>query len=124
MSYIALKHLHTTAAVLSLLFFVVRACWAVAGSPRLQARFVRIAPHVIDTILLLCGLAMAAAIGFGHGWLHVKIAGLGLYIVVGSYANKQGPTPGIRAGAAILAVLIFAYIAGVAITKQPLSWFA
>lgn len=124
MSYVFLKHLHTTAAALSLLFFIVRACWSVAGSPRLQSRFVRIAPHVIDTILLLCGLAMAASIGFGHGWLHIKITGLILYIIIGSYAIKRGRTPGIRAGAAVIAVLIFIYIAGVAITKQPLSWFA
>lgn len=124
MSYMFLKHLHTTAAALSLLFFVIRACWSVAESPRLRSRFVRIAPHVIDTVLLLCGLAMAASIGFGQGWLHVKIAGLILYIIVGSYAIKRGPTPAIRAGAAVLAVLIFAYIVGVAITKQPLSWFA
>lgn len=124
MSYLFLKHLHTTAAVLSLLFFIVRACWSVAGSPRLQTRFVRIAPHVIDTVLLVCGLAMAAAIGFGQGWLHVKIAGLILYILVGTYAIKRGRTPAIRATAAVVAVLIFLYIVGVAITKQPLSWFA
>ena len=124
MSYLFLKHLHTTFAALSLLFFIVRACWSVAGSPRLQSRFVRIAPHVIDTILLVCGLAMASAIGFGHGWLHVKITGLILYIIVGTYAIKRGRTPGIRAGAAVVAVLIFIYIAGVAITKQALSWFA
>ncbi len=124
MSYMLLKHLHTTTAALSLLLFVIRACWSVAGSPKLQTRFMRIVPHIIDTILLLCGLIMAASIGFNHGWLHAKIAGVILYILVGTYAIKRGPTPAKRAAAAVLAVLIFAYVVGVAITKQSLSWFA
>jgi len=124
MSYIFVKHLHVAAAALSILFFIVRACWSVAGSPRLQSRFVRIAPHVIDTVLLVCGFILASMIGPQQPWILAKIIGLVCYVIVGTVAIKRGRTPAARAVAAIVAAAIFAYIVGVAITKQPLSWFA
>lgn len=124
MSYLALKHLHTTAAALSLLFFIIRAYWSVIESAALQKKLVRIAPHIIDTVLLVCGVAMAVQIGFFQDWIIAKLIALVLYIVVGTIAIKRGNTPGSRAAAAIIAILIFAYIVGVAITHSPLSWLA
>lgn len=124
MFYIAIKHLHVTAAVVSILLFIVRACWSVAGSPRLQSGFARIAPHVIDTILLLAGIYLASVLGWHQPWIAAKIIGLVLYIVVGTLAIKRGKTPAGRAIAAVVAVVIFLYIVGVALTKQPMSWLA
>jgi uncharacterized membrane protein SirB2 len=124
MSYLALKHLHTTAAALSLIFFVVRAYWSVLASPTLQNKFVRIAPHVIDTVLLACGLAMAFTIGFNQGWIWAKLIALVLYIVVGTMAIKRGKTPASRAVSALVAIAIFIYIVGVAIKQNPWSWLA
>ncbi|NYT68162.1 SirB2 family protein [Pusillimonas noertemannii] len=124
MTYLYLKHLHVTAAALSIVFFIIRACWSVQGSPRLQSRFVRIAPHIIDTVLLLAGIYLASVLGWHQPWIAAKIVGLVLYIVVGTMAIKRGKTPAGRAVAAIVAVIIFLYIVGVAITKQPMSWLA
>ncbi len=124
MSYIALKHLHTTAAALSLLFFIVRAYWSVIESPTLRKKVVRIAPHVIDTILLVCGLAMAYTIGFNQGWIWAKLVALVLYIGVGTVAIKRGKTPGSRAIAAVIAIAVFVYIVGVALQRNAWSWLA
>ncbi|HWK63077.1 MAG TPA: SirB2 family protein [Eoetvoesiella sp.] len=124
MNYLAIKHLHITAAVLSILFFVLRAYWSVAGSPKLQARFVRIAPHVIDTVLLVCGIILAVMIGPEQPWILAKLIGVVLYIVIGTIAIKRGKTPGARAVAAVAAVLVFFYIVGIAINHNWLSWFA
>lgn len=118
MSYLAIKHIHTTAAALSLAFFVLRAAWSVAGAAQLHYRFVRIAPHVIDTILLVAGVAMAIMIGPFQTWIMAKIIGLLVYISVGTIAIKRGKTRTTRAIAALIAVLVFAYIVGVAVTKQ------
>ncbi|WP_394065109.1 SirB2 family protein [Alcaligenes sp. WGS1538] len=125
MTYMAIKHLHMTAAGLSILFFIIRAFWSVSGSALLQNRFVRIAPHVIDTVLLVCGLALAGMLGAAAGqpWLITKIVLLVAYIVVGSYAIKRGKTAQSRAWAAVLAVAIFVYIVGVALRHSPGSWF-
>lgn len=125
MTYMALKHLHMTAAGLSILFFIIRAFWSVSGSSCLQNRFVRIAPHVIDTVLLVCGLALAGMLGAAANqpWLLTKIVLLVVYIVVGSYAIKRGKTASSRGVAALIAIAIFAYIVGVALNRSPASWF-
>jgi uncharacterized membrane protein SirB2 len=126
MNYDALKHLHMTAAGLSILFFIVRAYWSVTGSGKLQLKFVKIAPHIIDTVLLVCGVALAAMLGAAahQPWVIAKIAGLVLYIVVGAIAIKRGKTAGTRAFAALVAIAIFFYIVGVAMAHSPMSWLA
>lgn len=123
MSYLAFKHLHVTLAVISIVFFVIRAWWSVSESTLLKAKFVRIAPHVIDALLLLFGVLLAFMLGALPGWLIAKLIGLIVYIAVGTIAIKRGKTPATRAIAAVVAVIVFLYIVGVAITKHPLSWF-
>lgn len=124
MNYTLIKHIHVTSAALSILFFVIRAYWSVSGSGILQARLVRILPHVIDTVLLVAGIMLAAMIGPSQPWILAKIIALVLYIGVGTVAIKRGRTPGGRALAAVIAVLIFIYIVGVAINHDPMSWLS
>jgi len=124
MSYIAYKHLHTSFAALSIIFFIIRAYWSVLERGCLQNTFVRVAPHIIDTLFLLSGLAMAFTIGFNHPWLIAKIIGLIAYIYVGIFAIRRGRTPQIRLLSAIVAILIYVYIVGIALNKSVLSFFA
>lgn len=124
MNYFAIKHLHVTAAVLSILFFVIRAYWSVTGSALLQARAVKILPHIVDTVLLVCGIILAMMIGPEQPWILAKIIALVLYVVVGTVAIKRGKTPRSRAIAAVVAVVIFIYIIGVALQQNPMSWLA
>lgn len=124
MSYLAYKHLHTSFATLSIIFFIIRAYWSVLERGCLQNTFVRVAPHIIDTLFLLSGLAMAFTIGFNHPWLIAKIIGLIAYIYAGIYAIRRGRTPQIRLLSAVIAVLIYVYIVGIALNKSVLSFFA
>lgn len=124
MNYFAFKHIHVTAAVLSILFFVIRAYWSVTGSALLQARVVKILPHIIDTILLVFGIILAAMVGPSQPWILAKIVALIFYIGVGTIAIKRGKTPRSRAIAAVISILIFLYIVGVAIHLNPMSWLA
>jgi uncharacterized membrane protein SirB2 len=55
-------------------------------------------------------------------WLIAKFTGLLVYILLGTIAIKRGKTMQIRLIALVAAVSAFAYIAGVAVTKSPLSW--
>src|SRR3546814_18560057 len=107
MNCLAIKHLHMTAAVLSILFFVIRAYWSVTGSSLLQHRLVKTLPPVIDTVLLAAGIALAAMIGANQPWILAKIVALIAYIGVGTFAIKRGKTPNTRAFAAMWAFLIF-----------------
>ena len=124
MNYLAIKHLHVTAAALSILFFVVRAYWSVTGSSLLQRRLVKILPHIIDTVLLLAGITLAAMIGPEQPWILAKIVALIAYIGVGTIAIKRGKTRRTRLIAALISVAVFAYIVGVAIHHDSASWFA
>lgn len=123
--YLPIKHLHMTAAGLSLLLFVIRAYWSVTSSPILQHKLVRTLPHVVDTILLLCGVTLATMLGAAANqpWLLLKIVLLIAYIMVGSFAIKRGRTPTSRGIAALIAIAIFVYIIGIAVTRSSLSWF-
>ncbi len=122
--YFPIKHLHVTAVVLSITFFLLRAYWSVISSNHLQRRWVRIVPHIIDTVLLVCAIILAVMIGPNQSWIWTKVVLLLAYIGVGTIAIKRGRTARGRLLAAIIATLIFAYIVGVALTKNPAGFFA
>lgn len=122
--YTPIKHLHMAAVYASIIFFVIRAWWSVCGSGLLQKPVVRILPHVIDTVLLVCGVILAFMIGPLQAWILTKLVLLLAYIAVGTIAIKRGRTPQSRLVAALVSVGIFFYIIGVAVSKNPASWFA
>lgn len=122
MSYLALKHLHVTCAVLSGLGFLWRASLMWRESPALQHRLARVLPHLVDTLLLGSALTMAwlsAQYPFAADWLTAKLFALLAYIVLGSIALKRGRTLAIRRRFAVLAVLTYLYIVSVALLRSP-----
>jgi len=122
MSYLALKHLHVTCAVLSGGFFALRGLWMLGMPHMLERRWVRIAPHVIDTVLLASAVAMAVwsmQYPFAQHWLTAKVLALVLYIVLGTVALKRGRNRTVRAAAYAGALAAFGYIVGVALTRNP-----
>jgi uncharacterized membrane protein SirB2 len=113
--------------VLSLAGFGARGALMLVGSPLLAARFVRVAPHVVDTLLLASAAWLAWFLGqypFVHGWLTAKVLGLLAYIVLGSIALKRGRTRGQRILAFAAALLAAAYVVSVALTRDPLGFIA
>lgn len=126
MSYLALKHLHLSTIAVSLLLFVLRYIWMLRDSPQLKAKWVRVLPHIVDTLLLVSGIWLASfwyRSGAPLGWLGVKLIALVFYIVLGSLAIKRGRTRSKRVIAGLLALLVFAYIVAVALSKSPLLQF-
>ena len=125
MSYLALKHLHVTCVVLSGLGFALRGWWMLNDSPWLKARLAKVVPHVVDTVLLGSALAMAWQSGqypFAQGWLTAKFFGLLAYIACGTMALKRARTKGRRVLFLVLALLAYAYIVSVALTRNPSVW--
>lgn len=121
------KALHVTVAMLSLAGFIARAYLMFVGSARLQLRWVRIAPHVVDTVLLLSGLYMAfllRVLPSEHAWFAAKLIALVCYIVLGSVALRRGPSMVWRAAAFALSLLVFAYIIAVANTREVVPWLS
>jgi len=127
MLYLALKTVHAACAILSISGFALRGILMLADSRLLAARFARVAPHVVDTVLLASALWLSALIGqypFVHGWLTAKVLALIAYIVLGTVALKRARGKAARAIAFALALGAAAYIVSVALTRDPLGFLA
>ena len=123
--YETLKTLHIAAAVLSISGFILRGFWMLRDSPRLQAKPVKILPHVIDTVLLASAIAlaiMAALNPLAHAWLAAKIVALSLYVGLGVIALKRGKTRDARFAAFLAAIVVFAYMAQVSLTRSAIPF--
>lgn len=120
--YWIVKLTHVAAVATSYSLFFVRGVWMVRGSALLQARWVRVVPHVVDTILLASAIALASMMQqypLAAPWLTAKVVALVVYIVLGSIALKHGRTRRIRIAAWIAAQCVFGYIVWVAVSKDP-----
>lgn len=118
-TYLLLKHLHVTFAVLSLLGFSLRGYWMLQESAMLQKKVVKILPHINDTLLLLTAIMLVILTGFYPfvvGWVTLKVFLLVLYIVLGIFALKRGKTRQARTVffiAALATILAIFAIAGI-----------
>jgi uncharacterized membrane protein SirB2 len=115
-----MKAIHVVLAYATVVGFVMRAYWAFTNDAMRNARWVRIAPHAIDTALLVFGVLLAwqVAVSPFEGWLAAKLAGLVVYIGFG-VLTLRASTPSARAiglGGALTAV---GYVFAVAYTRNP-----
>jgi len=124
--YPLLKQIHLLTVALTLALFLLRGWWMLRDSPRLHQRWVRIVPHVNDTVLLASALGLMVIVHqypFVHDWLTAKVVALVVYIVLGSIALKRGRTKRTRTIAFIGALAAFAYIVASALTRSPWGFF-
>jgi len=85
------KHLHMTLAVLSISLFTLRFIWTLANSSRLQSKWVKITPHIIDTLLLTFGVVMAVQYSINpieQLWFGEKLLAVAAYIFTGYFTLK------------------------------------
>lgn len=124
-TYILLKYVHVSCVALSGGGFVLRGAWMMRASPLLARRWVRITPHVLDTVLLASAIALSLLIGqypLVDSWLTAKVLGLLAYMALGTIALRRGRTRAVRIAAFWGALLVFAYIVAVAMTKSVLPY--
>lgn len=119
--YMMAKHLHMTAVGLSILLFVVRFIYGQMNPGFLQKKWVRIVPHIIDSVLLVSAVWLCVIIAqypLVNGWLTFKVVGVIAYIGLGMMALKKAKTPSLKWGAFFAALIILALTAKVAVTKD------
>lgn len=122
MSYALLKMIHVSSVVLSYSLFFLRGIWLIRDSTNLRQRWVKILPHIVDTVLLTSAVFLAMTIQqnpLQNSWLTAKVAGLLLYIALGMVAIRFGKTRRTKIIAWVAAQCVFIYIVLVAITKSP-----
>lgn len=126
-AYLALKHLHVSCVIISIAGFFLRGLLMLADSPRLQQRWLRVVPHINDSVLLAAAVTLAVLIEqypLTHGWLTAKLFGLIAYIILGSLALKPGRGKVPRLAAWLGALVAVFYVVSVALTKNPAGFLA
>lgn len=115
-----LTALHIALAYLTVAGFLIRGVWALTRSPLREERWVRVAPHVVDTLLLALGVVLALRLSVSpfSGWLAAKLVGLLVYIALG-VVTMRASSRGVQAAAFAGALVVAAYIFAVAITRSP-----
>ena len=126
--FIAIKYLHVACVMLSIGGFVARFILLLKKSALMTRCWMRIAPHVNDTLLLAAAIAlmvMTQQYPFVAPWLTAKVFGLIAYIILGSIALKRGRTPRARVVAGLAALVAFGYVVSVALSRDArgvLAW--
>ncbi|EPJ45747.1 MAG: hypothetical protein OFPII_23950 [Osedax symbiont Rs1] len=123
--YIAVKHLHLTLMLCSVVFLIVRVVAATANAQFLKRRWIKIAPHVLDTFLLLSAIALMVIIQqypITNHWLSAKLLALLGYIIFGTLALKGQKSALTRLLYLAVSLSLVGYMMSIAITKSPFPW--
>ncbi|HEI8864725.1 TPA: SirB2 family protein [Serratia odorifera] len=124
-AYAALKHLHLLTVAISITLFILRFFWHWRHSPMMHKRWVKIAPHINDTVLFLSGIALVVMFKFYpllgmDSWLTEKLFGVIIYILLGYVAlGKKPRSQNLRTLAFVLALGCLYLIIKLATTKIP-----
>lgn len=119
-----LKTFHLLFVLIAFSSFVGRVIVSETRPELLKQKLFKIAPHVIDSLLLLSGIALVVSGSWattGHGWIIAKIIALLAYIGLGVITLRSRST--FRWLAFAGAMTCFAYIGIVAVTKNPLFFW-
>ena len=125
MDFILVRNVHIATVGITLTLFLLRYAWMLQESPHLQARWVKIFPHVNDTVLLVSGIGLAVMIRqypFVNAWLTAKLFALLAYIVLGTLALKRARNKMQRAASGLAALAVFAYLVMVAVSHSAAPW--
>ena len=121
--YMMIKHLHMTAVALSVFLFIIRFYWSLADSSMMQKKWVKITPHIVDTLLLATAIALCVLITqypFVNDWLTQKVIGVVLYILAGLWVLKWAKSNLEKWLGFVGAIAIIGLVAKMAVSKQPL----
>jgi uncharacterized membrane protein SirB2 len=118
-----LKIIHVSSVGISYGLFALRGFWRWHSSALMARRWARIAPHCVDSVLLISAIALAWQLGYtpvNSPWLAAKIVALLVYITLGMMALGIAGTRTKRLVAYLAAQLVFFYIVATAISHDPL----
>jgi uncharacterized membrane protein SirB2 len=125
-SYVALLGAHRVLAVSSPLMFSLRAWRSIRGLEPARG-WLRVTPHVVDSLLLLAGSGLALIIRqypFLDAWLTAKLLALIAYIAAGHVAVRRARSVRGKLTAWLIGLALVLYIFAVAITRSPTAGLA
>ncbi|ARN76436.1 hypothetical protein BST96_15155 [Oceanicoccus sagamiensis] len=123
--YPTIKLLHITTAVITILCFTYRGARKVNDGHYRPAKWLRIVPHINDTVLLSCAIYLATQsrqYPLTTDWVSAKLLALFAYIGLGMVVMRLAKNQQQRIIAFGLALVCFAYIVAVALSRSPTPW--
>jgi uncharacterized membrane protein SirB2 len=124
--YAILKHGHLLIIAIAFIVFFVRGILMMQNSRATNHKFFKITPHILYTLLLATGIGLAVTQNFSpmqQPWLLAKIIALVIYVILGVLTFKHS-NPTSRKVLWLLAMIVFVYMVSVALSKNPLGFFA
>jgi uncharacterized membrane protein SirB2 len=121
--YEIVQHTHLTAIALSVVLFLLRFVLNAMQSPMLQKKWLKILPHIVDTLLLLSAATLCVMLKqypFVDAWVTEKLLALVMYIFMVTLALKLGRSSFMRGIGLVGALSWIAYAGMVAVSKQPI----
>ncbi len=124
MTLFFLKYLHIVSVAASFGLFFLRGLWVMQSYPDSQEKWVRVLPHVVDSVLVLSALSMlvmSPVKGWPGDWLTVKLALVVVYVVLALFLFRSTRGLAARFLAWLLGLLVLLFIATVAVLHNPLG---
>ena len=119
-----LKIIHVSTISFTGFYFIIRGLSQFSHQYWFKKRWARRISQYNDTVLLLSGLSMAAIIGqypFVNSWLTTKFLLILVYIFLGMLSFYWLQKPRQKILAWFIALMVYSYIIGVALNKDP-AW--
>jgi uncharacterized membrane protein SirB2 len=119
-----IKMFHLTFVLLSIASFVGRVILAEIHPEMLEQKWLKIGPHIINSLLLITGFTLVfqgSWLSGEYGWIVAKIIALLAYVGLGIVAIKSQGALRWQAFAGALAC--FVYIGIVAVSKHAFIFF-
>lgn len=116
-----MKTLHILCALLSIIGFTYRSFLKIYAPDKLQNKWLKITPHIIDTILLVSAIALVFQYQYYpefFNWVSAKIVALVVYIGFGLMTLRFSRSRSAIILFYLLSLITFIYILAVANTKQ------
>lgn len=121
--YVALKHIHLVTIALSATLLSIRFALMMMNSPKRNHRFLKVFPHIVDTALLLSGVALILLLASFHlqtqPWLTNKITCVLAYIALGFFALKLAKNKLLQIFGFFGALGWLVMAANIAVSKSP-----
>ncbi|MDE2196575.1 MAG: SirB2 family protein [Gammaproteobacteria bacterium] len=122
-----MKLAHVAFAGMSIALFALRGTFTLVAVRPSTRRVWKILPHVVDTLLLVLGAWLAIMLRLNPlhvTWLGVKLLCVIGYIALGVLAFRLHRPRWLKLGLFGAAILLFAFIASIAILHNPRGIFA
>ncbi|MES3040390.1 MAG: SirB2 family protein [Pseudomonadota bacterium] len=122
-SYVLIKMLHAVMVLAVGLLFLWRAFLTLARPPAQNGKMPTLLAHTLSLGVLASGLTLVALYGQMPAWVMTKLIFLFVFIAFGVVAFKRAKTRGVQLTMMALALLTYAFLVSVAVTKLPAGFF-